>query len=44
LVFSLEGEDPIPSETSLDESIVILAIIIIGGIAAALFFLKGYKK
>jgi len=44
LVFSLEGDEPIPSETSPDESIVILGVIIIGGIAAALFFLKGYKK
>jgi hypothetical protein len=44
LVFSLEGDEPMPSETTLDESIVILVIIIIGGIAAALFFLKGYKK
>jgi hypothetical protein len=44
LVFSLEGGEHIPSETSLDESIVILVIIIIGGIAATLFFLKGYKK
>jgi hypothetical protein len=44
LVFSLEGDEPVPSETSLDESIVILVIIIIGGIAATLFFLKGYKK
>jgi hypothetical protein len=44
LVFSLEGDETIPSETSLDESIVILVIIIIGGIAATLFFLKGYKK
>jgi hypothetical protein len=33
-----------PSETSFDESIVILIIILIGGIAAAIFFLKGYKK
>ena len=44
LVFSLEGDEPTPSETTLDESIVILVIIIIGGIAATLFFLKGYKK
>ena len=44
LIFSLEGDEPVPSETSLDESIVILVIIIIGGIAATLFFLKGYKK
>jgi hypothetical protein len=45
LIFSL-GEDKStnPMETTLDESIIILAIIIIGGIGAALFFLKGYKK
>jgi len=44
LIFSLEGDETAPSETTLDESIVILVVIIIGGIAAALFFLKGYKK
>ena len=33
-----------PTETSFDESIAILAIIIVGGVAAAIFFLKGYKK
>jgi hypothetical protein len=44
LVFSLEGDEPMPSETTLDESMVILVVIIIGGIAASLFFLKGYKK
>jgi hypothetical protein len=45
LIFSLGDDDPtIPTLTTLDESIVILAIIIIGGVAAALFFLKGYKK
>ena len=33
-----------PIKTSFDESILILIIIIIGGIAAAIFFLKGYKK
>ena len=32
------------SENPIDESLVILIIIIIGGIAAAIFFLKGYKK
>jgi len=32
------------NENSFDESIAILAIIIVGGIAAAVFFLKGYKK
>ena len=44
LIFTLEGDETAPSETTLDESIVILVVIIIGGIAAALFFLKGYKK
>lgn len=31
-------------EKPFDESLLILAIIIIGGVAAAIFFLKGYKK
>ena len=44
LIFTLEGDETTPSETTLDESMVILVVIIIGGIAAALFFLKGYKK
>jgi hypothetical protein len=45
LIFSLGDDDPtISTPTTIDESIVILAIIIIGGVAAALFFLKGYKK
>ena len=45
LIFSLgEDESTQPIETTFDESIIILAIIIIGGIAAAVFFLKGYKK
>jgi len=45
LVFSLgEDESPQPIETVFDESFLILVIIIIGGIGAALFFLKGYKK
>ncbi len=45
LIFSI-GEDnsDVPTETTFDESIVILIIIIVGGIGAALFFLKGYKK
>ncbi|MBA4452706.1 MAG: hypothetical protein H2B00_04690 [Nitrosopumilaceae archaeon] len=39
-----EQTSPTPTETSFDESIAILAIIIVGGVAAAIFFLKGYKK
>ena len=31
-------------EKTFDESLIILIIIIIGGIGAAVFFLKGYKK
>lgn len=45
LFFSLGSEkkdEPIP--TTFDESIIILTIIIVGGIGAAIFFLKGYKK
>jgi hypothetical protein len=45
LIFSLEGDESTsPVETTVDESIIILVIIIIGGIGAAVFFLKGYKK
>ncbi len=45
LIFSLEGDESVSSaETTIDESIVILVIIIIGGVGAAVFFLKGYKK
>ncbi len=45
LNFSLESkETATPPETAFDESIIILIIIIIGGIGATLFFLKGYKK
>ena len=45
LIFSLgEDESTQPIETTFDESIIILIIIIIAGIAAAVFFLKGYKK
>ncbi|MGA0296712.1 MAG: hypothetical protein ACO3K2_05215 [Nitrosopumilaceae archaeon] len=45
LMFTI-GEQtlPTPTETSFDESLAILAIIIVGGVAAAIFFLKGYKK
>ena len=44
LEFSL-GDSGIQSqEDGFDESIIILAIIIVGGIGAAVFFLKGYKK
>lgn len=44
LIFSISGDEPSPSDPSLDESLIILAIIIVGGIGAAIFFLKGYKK
>ena len=45
LIFSLEGDESTSFiETSIDDSIVILIIIIIGGIGAAVFFLKGYKN
>ena len=45
LEFSLEGDEiPIIEDPKFDESIIILGIIIIGGIGAAVFFLKGYKK
>lgn len=44
LIFSLKGDkSTIPAETTVDDSIIIL-VIIIGGIGAAVFFLKGYKK
>jgi len=43
LVFFL-GDELTPPDQTFDESIVIVAIIIIGGVAAAIFFLKGYKK
>jgi len=35
------GESP-PKNS--DESLVIIGIIVVGSIAAAIFFLKGYKK
>jgi len=44
LIFSLEGEKTTAEGPMLDESMIILVIIIIGGIGAAIFFLKGYKK
>ncbi len=45
LVFSLgESESTQPIEATFDESFFILVLIIIGGIGAAIFFLKGYKK
>jgi hypothetical protein len=44
LIFSISGDEPSPSDPSLDESLIILAIIIVGGIGATIFFLKGYKK
>ena len=44
LIFSISEERQNPAETTLDESTVILAIIIVGGIGATMFFLKGYKK
>jgi hypothetical protein len=45
LVFSLGEDKPTSTEeVTLDESIIILAIIIIGGIGAVVFFLGGYKK
>jgi len=45
LNFSLDKvEKNVSLETNYDESIIILIIIILGGILAALFFLKGYKK
>jgi len=45
LKFSItDVNSPEANEPLIDESIVILAIIIIGGVAAAIFFLKGYRK
>jgi hypothetical protein len=45
LEFSLEGDEISPIDgPKFDDSIIILGIIIIGGIGAAIFFLKGYKK
>lgn len=43
LKFSIGGVEPIQPESS-DESIVVVAIISVVAIAAALFYLKGYRK
>ncbi|MEK6865332.1 MAG: hypothetical protein AABX06_02525, partial [Thermoproteota archaeon] len=47
LIFSLGGSElvaPKKIETYFDESIIIVIIITIVAIAAAVFYLKGYKK
>ena len=47
LIFSLGGSQlqaPKTTENSLDESIVVVIIITIVAIAAAIYYLKGYKK
>ena len=44
LKFSLEGNNIESKKTELDESVVVVVIITIVAIAAALFYLKGYKK
>jgi hypothetical protein len=44
LRFSLGGENLIEQKQEFDESIVVVTIITIVAIAAAIFYLKGYKK
>jgi hypothetical protein len=44
LKFSLEGNEIVQPKTEFDESIAIVIIISIIAIAAAIFFLKGFKK
>jgi hypothetical protein len=44
LRFSLGGENIIEQKQEFDESIVVVTIITIVAIAAAIFYLKGYKK
>jgi len=44
LQFSLGGENLQIEKQELDESIIVVIIITIVAIAAALFYLKGYKK
>jgi len=44
LKFSLGGEQLQAKKTEFDESIVVVIIITIVAIAAAIFYLKGYKK
>ena len=44
LLFSLGGKDTPTNQMQIDESIVVVIIITIVAVAAALFYLKGYKK
>lgn len=44
LKFSLGGENTQIAKQGLDESIIVVIIITIVAVAAALFYLKGYKK
>ena len=44
LEFSLGGDSIQVEKQEFDESIIVVAIITVGSIAAALFYLKGYKK
>ena len=47
LLFSIDGESldkPKSSEIKFDESIAVVVIIVVGGIAAAVFYLRGYKR
>ena len=44
LKFLLGDESTIQPKTEFDESIIIVIIISVIAIAAAMFFLKGYKK
>ena len=44
LKFSLGGTQLLAEKIKFDESIVVVIIITIVAIAAALFYLKGYKK
>ncbi|MDH3192507.1 MAG: hypothetical protein OEM18_07465, partial [Nitrosopumilus sp.] len=47
LIFSIGGnqlQTPKTNETSFDESTIVVIIITIVAIAAAIFYLKGYKK
>jgi hypothetical protein len=44
LKFSLGGENLQQVKQEFDESVIVVIIITIVAIAAALFYLKGYKK
>jgi len=44
LKFSLGGSQLQVEKVELDESIIVVIIITIVAIAAAMFYLKGYKK